>query len=256
MRFRKPPLSPAEVAGRQAAGQTNQIERDWLALFGSTQVYPRAATRSALTPWLAGHPTTGATRETAAIHEAGHFVAFERMGMIAATARIYGPAGGRGAWTGTAGAAGSPDRYQVENAKTSGWEPLWGEAIATLAGPIAEELVGRGEALSSIGELVGASLWAVRVGKLTGQPGDATVFKAVVETTSIVERLASEIRHIGDVLAGRKRISRDRSIESILSHVPRGPIAASPSSQNGKALCSKIMIAFEQVWFSAPALCS
>lgn len=252
-----PSLDPStgrtELAARQAAGHTDQIERDWSTLFGSTANYPEKAIRSALTPWLARHPTTGAT--TAAVHEAGHFVLFERMGMSAQTAKIHGSAGGRGAWTGSAGAWGQPDRTCVANAKTWGHAPPWGKAIATLAGPIAEELVGEGDALSSIGELVGATLWAVRVGKLRGQPSDAAVLKAVTEAISLVERLAPEIRDVGEVLARRKRISRDLSIEKILARVPRGPVRAEPLSEDGQTLGNQIIAAFEQVWFSAPSLC-
>lgn len=254
MPSRDPLTGPPELAALQASGHAKQIERDWSTLFGSAANYPERAIRSALELWLAGHPTTGATREMAAFHEAGHFVLFERMGISAQTAKIHGSAGGRGAWTGGAGAWGQPDRACVINAKTWGHVPLWGEAIATLAGPIAEELVGEGDALSSIGELVGASLWAGRVGKLTGQPSDAAVLKAAIEAISLVERLAPEIRDIGELLAHRKRISRD-DVLKILARVPRGPVKAEPLSEDGQALCNQIMAAFEQVWFSVPALC-
>jgi hypothetical protein len=217
MRFRNPSLTPAELVARRACGHADQIEKDWRTLFGSTATYPQDAIRSALTPVLAKYPAREATRDEVAIHEAGHFVLFERMGMGAAQARIFGPAGGRGAWTGTAGAWGRADRQWVTKANTWGHEPLWGEAIAALGGPFAEALLGRGDAFGSLGELVAATLWAVRVAKLTGEPWEAAVLKAVIEAIYLVELLAPEIREVGEELARRRRIGSEQSIKKILA---------------------------------------
>ena len=68
---------------------------------------PEGTSRTVLELFLARHPMRAATKEQAAIHEAGHFVAFERLGLLAAKAEIHGSAFGRGGW---GGAAGSPAR--------------------------------------------------------------------------------------------------------------------------------------------------
>lgn len=253
MRSRNPPMSRAGLTARQAAGHTDQIRTEWRLIFGPNESYPEDAIRAALTPWLAGHPTSGATREQAAIHEAAHFALFERVGMIACTARIYGPRGGAGAWTGTAGPMERATWSRLWGANFGGPTMVGGEAIAAMAGPIAEELMGEGDALSSTGELIGGSIWAGRAGELTNTATDVAVSGAVVEAISLVERLAPEIQDIAQVLAHRKRISR-ANVEDILARVPRGPVGTAPLSAAGQALHNRIMTAFDQVWFSAPAL--
>lgn len=248
-----PPTDPAELTARQAAGHTDQIRTEWRLIFGPNESYPEDAIRAALAPWLAGHLTRGATREQAAIHEAAHLVAFERVGMIACTAQIYRSRGGQGAWAGTAGPAERAGWSRIWGKNFGGPTMIRGEAIAAMAGPIAEEVIGGGDALSSIGELVSASLWAMRAGELAGQPWKATVSSAVVESISLVEQHAPDIQAIGQVLARRKCISRG-DVEGILARVPQGPVVATPLSAAGQALHDEIMGAFEQVWLSAPVL--
>jgi hypothetical protein len=252
MRSHNPPMCPAELTARQAAGHTDQIRREWQLIFGRNESWPEEAVCAALTPWLAGHPTRGATREQAAIHEAGHFVVFECVEMIACTARIYGPRGGGGAWTGTAAPATRAKWSAIYGENFGGSAMVGGEAIAAMAGPIAEELIGGGDALSSIGELIGGSIWAARAGELTNTPEKAAVSSAVATSVSLVECLAPEIQDIGQVLAHRKHISRDRSIEKILARMPKGTPVASTLTAPGRAIRDKILGAFDHLWFFAP----
>jgi hypothetical protein len=58
--------------------------------------------------YLRQRPLQPGTMEQAALHEAGHYIAFEVEGMIAAAAEIYGSPGGHAGWGGGGQPRGVP----------------------------------------------------------------------------------------------------------------------------------------------------
>ena len=101
MRAVNPPPNPAEVVRSQARGQLGPLNCTYDAL------WPRGPRNEAgdlgiLEAFILRHPTTAATKEQAASHEAGHSIAHERLGMMMHAATINGPPFGRGGWGGTA----------------------------------------------------------------------------------------------------------------------------------------------------------
>jgi hypothetical protein len=236
---------------RQARMHTKQIYTDWVEIHGPSEPWKDAPVVGPLKAFLIRHPMRSATKWTAAIHEAGHFVLFERTGMRPFKAQIIGSAFGRWGWRGTAGAwnrAGYSPRLEDWDLSL-----VKGECLSAFGGPIAEELLGGGCALSSIGELVGGSLWAAHAGELKGHSENVAVVTALIETISIVERHAAEILRIAELLIRWKRIGRDYClVNEILENVARGPIKTGPISARGQALCDKIRGAFDHLWFLAP----
>ena len=191
------------------------------------------------------HPMTAATKEQAAIHEAGHSVAYERLGMMMNAAEINGPPFGRGGWSGTA---------QYRELFYGPWRGEWYPgamrrgAIATLAGPIAEELIGRGDALSSVGEVVAAIVLVRCAAELEGHKPSEILHEVVLGSSVLVTRHEPEIRDIGALLIKRGRIRRSQpSVRKILSRVPRAAIDTEPLSVSGQTLFDKLMSGFEGV---------
>jgi hypothetical protein len=54
---------------------------------------------------LQRHPPQSATKRQAALHEGGHYIAFEAEGLVAGLASIAGSQFGHGGWSGTADAS-------------------------------------------------------------------------------------------------------------------------------------------------------
>ena len=115
------------------------------------------------------------------------------------------------------------------------------EAQGVLAGPLAEDLLGGGDALSSIGELVEASLLAERAGQLRNRNETEAWREALLGAVSLVECHAPEVLDIAVLLERRGRISRAQpSIRKILSRVKQAPIDTRAVSERGAALARRI----------------
>jgi hypothetical protein len=209
---------------------------------------PEGTPRTVLELFLARHAMRAATKWMVAIHEAGHGVAYERLGLLLRKAEIRGSAGGHSGWGGTAYSFSCLSYRRPQD-----WDAaaLRREAMAALAGPIAEELLGGGDALGSIGELVDASVLALRAADLEGRDAPSEVVHEILHgTISLVERHAPEILGIGGVLTKRKCIYReDRPIRRILARVPQGLIETGPISERGQVLFDKIMGAYTHLVF-------
>lgn len=246
-------MTPGERIARQAQGHTDTFCLDWRNVFGPAVPFGRL--HLVFAAYLARHPMRTSTMKMTALHEAGHYIAFERLGMVATFANIHGSAFGRGGWGGGANAAERPDYHCVVNADRWGFATFWGEAIAALSGPIAEELLGSGDALGSVGELAGAALWVKAAAVLAKQNEGEALRETVRKALSLVEAFEPQIRAIADVLARRKRIDRwQRPVKKILAQVSPGAVGgAAQLSAAGQALLDKIMGALEQFEFLAPA---
>jgi hypothetical protein len=244
MRAVNPPPNPAEVVRSQARYQLERLNRTYNDLWPHG---PRneGSDLGILEAFTLRHPMTAATKEQAAIHEAGHSIAYERLGMMMNAAEITGPRFGRGGWGGTA---------QYCELFYGPWRGEWYPdamqrgAIATLAGPIAEELIGRGEALSSLGEVVAAIVLVRRAAELEGRKPSEFLHEVFLGTSRLVARHEPEIRDIGALLIKGGRIHRSQpSVRKILSRVPRAAIDTEPLSVSGQTLFDKLMGAFEEL---------
>jgi hypothetical protein len=197
-----------------------------------------------LEAFLVRHPRRSATREQTAFHEAGHFVSFERLGLGAFEAKIRRSAGCRFGW---GGEAFNLDWRTYRRPQDWDAGALWREAATVLAGPIAEERLGGGDALSNFGELVEASVLAFKAAELQAGVPYEVLREVVIETVSLVEH-SPEILRIAGLLKSRRRVNRwQPSVQKILAGIPQGPIDATPLSTRGQALSDKIMGAFEEL---------
>src|SRR5580704_6629940 len=81
MRAVNPPPNPAEVVRSQARYQLERLNRTYNDLWPHG---PRneGSDLGILEAFTLRHPMTAATKEQAAIHEAGHSIAYERLGMM------------------------------------------------------------------------------------------------------------------------------------------------------------------------------
>lgn len=203
---RQAPSAHTERIVGQARNHARVRGHDYRTIFGPHEWWADEPLIGPLEEFLTRHPMSAASKEMVALHEAGHSITFERLGMWMAFAHIHGSAFGHYGWSGGASARNSV----VWDPRPETWDlaAFRGEARSALAGPIAEELLGGGDALGSIGELAGARCWAERVAELEGREEHEVVREVVISATSLVERYEGDIRDLADVLARRKRISR------------------------------------------------
>jgi hypothetical protein len=160
--------------------------------------------RQALADFSENHPTRGATHAQAAIHEAGHFIAFEVDGMVAGKAQIEGSPFGRNGWRGSACAWERPLITPTSHTTND----LMREARTALAGPWAEAALGGGDMLSSIGELFEVRVLAARVAALQGLHSVQTLAAILSTTAQIVEAHVEAIKEVADKLTRLRRITR------------------------------------------------
>jgi hypothetical protein len=149
------------------------------------------------------HPMRGATQREAAIHEAGHYVGYEVVGMQAAVAELFSPRRGETEWSGRASA------WDMRPRDREGYTPdiLRADLVATLAGPIAEALLTpEGDPLSSLPELVEARFVAEALADMTNRAAAGVFFLAALRAASMVERHAAGIEQCAARLMTRRRI--------------------------------------------------
>ena len=107
------PLTPDEVVAQQALGHARTVYYHWRQLFGVAAPYAEQPILQMFEEYLLRHPMRKATQMMAALHEAGHYIAFERLGMLATFAHIRGSARGRDGWSSGANAAERPDYVTI-----------------------------------------------------------------------------------------------------------------------------------------------
>ena len=178
-------------------------------------------------------------RRTVAIHESGHFVADEVEGFGAWMAKISAPRFGRGGWAGHAQPAdgrcfdGLPEKHEATR--------FVSDARVTLAGPLAEQLIGPGIATNNIAELLEVHLILRRASQLSGAKTSLLWKEALQRTITLVEYYRDEVLSISDVLEKRKQIFRhQRGVKSVLAQAARRPFQAGAASARGISLISDI----------------
>jgi hypothetical protein len=186
------------------------------------QIYGRGHAqliRDELEAFLMEHPTRGATRFQAAIHEAGHFVAFEAEGMWAGQAVVSGSPFTR-CWGGSALAW---DRPWIRPGASV--DELLRDARALLAGPWAEAVLGKGDLRSSAGELFQVSILVARAAQLQQRDRHQVLASTIVNTAKIIEAHAKAIEEIASKLMKARSITRQtRGCEKVLDRVRHTPI--------------------------------
>jgi hypothetical protein len=236
---RNSPSNTAELFERQARAHAQLIARDWPTTIGPDRdEWPDIDTLTKhLARFLIEHPLQPGTQEMAGLHEGGHVIGYERIGMLAASAEIHGSAFNRYGWGGSA----TPINRAARLPPYLDPNEFRAEAISALAGPVAEELFGDGDALSSIGEVIAGFFWAMRAAQLEDKDDLAAMNEAVTCAISLAEQYEAAIRKIAELLARKKRIGRwQPSIRKILLAIPQGPFSARPLSVRGQTLFDKI----------------
>jgi hypothetical protein len=95
---------------------------------------------------LLRHPYQVSTKDQAAIHEAGHFIAFEVEGMTAGMAEIFGTPFGHDGWGGEAKAWNEAPYGQTNGYRDPPTpQDLMSDARVALAGPWTERSLGCGK---------------------------------------------------------------------------------------------------------------
>lgn len=194
------------------------------------QIYGRRASvaydaiSAAISVWLPQFLSLNASRETVAAHECGHFVAYEHEGMCAGTAHIKGSAFDRYGWGGGAQYWGDP-LYLEPGRWEHDPEDFCRFARVTLAGPIAEEIIGGGDAMANIGELMNARVYSDRAADLIGELHGVVWTENVRKTVAMVERCQFQIVKLAEMLAKRKEITRDSpSVRKVLKIIKPGAL--------------------------------
>lgn len=227
----------ASLVRKQAASIGPHVVRAIGKIHGTALKEDADAVHSGVMSWLSKYPLRAATRRQAALHEAGHLIAFEAEGMVAFYATIRGSSFGRAGWGGVANCqqppAIGPDCFDPDE--------LLREARATLAGAWAEAVLGDGDVFSSPSELCEAHLLAVRTAKLSARDEVQVWRETLLRTAAIVEQCASEIEEIAEMLSRRRRVTRyESSTRRVLERVQRTPIAVASVSTRSKELVSLI----------------
>jgi hypothetical protein len=221
----------------QARGHLGPIKWAYEKVFGRDEPFEDALVLGPLQVFLANHPMMTATKRHAAIHEAGHFVLFEHLGLVAGTAAVYGSAFGRDGWGGEANDWNSA----CHSLRDPDPDAFLCDAQGAWAGPLAEDLIGGGDALSSVGELAQGALLAERAGQLRDRHETEARHEALLGAIALVEHHAREILEIAAFLERRGRISSAQpSIRKILARVKQTPIDARAVSKRGEGLFRKI----------------
>ena len=263
------PTYLAERADRRARTYTEEVCREWSTVHNDwrsvkplARPFPEGPILQAFLAFEEFHLTRSHQPDRlngkmlAALHEAGHFVAFQRVGLMASGAHIHGTPFGRDGWWGGANGYNRPGPFDVACAKKDGLAAVGGEgrflgeATAALAGPLAEALLGRGDFSCGLHELVGAALWAALTANLTGRNEIDALVETVRKTVALIDVCEFPIRDIADLLVRRKRIWRDeRPVKKILARVPRGQIIATQLSRDGQALFEDVTSALAHLEF-------
>ncbi len=214
------------------------IEGKFREIHHSTERFDPGVLCDRLQAFVTKHPMRPGSRTEAALHEAGHLVAYQAGGRVAGMAEIRGTAFSAGGWGGSAWAEApfctecSPHQHVPRE--------FYRDARDTLAGPLSEDLLGGGDALNNIAELMEARLLSNRAAELQGCDPVQLWRRTLRRAVALVEFYQDEIRAIAEPLERRKRIMCFRpSMRQILQHVKQSSIGKDLSDR-GKVLFSKV----------------
>jgi hypothetical protein len=165
-------------------------------------------------------------RERVAIHESAHAIGFEATGAKLKRIKLYRDKHVRASWGGAATSCNPPLALQLRATPKN----LLSDAIATMAGPMAEELYAEGVAAASASEILLARACVTRAAGLTGED-DAELWLGTLENTAaLLHANRGTIGDLAALLMEKTEITRsNRAVKKILSSVRRGdgiPIAS------------------------------
>lgn len=179
---------------------------------------------------LERHPPELRIQRQIALHEAGHYLAFEAEGMIAGSAEIHGSAGGHDGWGGTAKAFERP----FYDGEPYGPGDLLSEARSALAGPWSEVALGGGDLYGSISEIIEAVFLGVRAAEMLGRNPNQVLTDILVGAAAIVDTYRDEIEEVATRLMSRRRIGRNKSLERLLARVQEVPVESLPKPNKSR----------------------
>jgi hypothetical protein len=226
---------------RRVEGQVQFVAQDLKELYGHDAQIDYGAIRRVVAAQLPDIQLINGSRETVAVHECGHFVAFEQEGLIAGKATIRGSAFDGGGWSGIAFPHG--DVYLGSGRWTPVPEDLCRFARVTLAGPIAEELLAGGCALHNPGELLSARACSGRAAELA-QATPSDVWKLnVLLAAALVECWSHQILELASMLQKRKEIDRrSPSVRGVLRTIAPNKIGGHRLSDGGRSVAERIIL--------------
>ena len=195
----------ASRARVQANNHADVIIRATRKICGPAAVVEKDTVCNEIEGCLLRHPTRGASKRQAALHEAGHFVAYEAETMVAAAAVIERGSQRCQAWTGWALCLHSP--YTLYGPFPHNPEDFLRDARAALAGPWAEALLGDGDALGSLAEVCEARLLVTQGARMMNRSNRDIWRETLVRTGAIVEHHANEIEKIAEILYRTQRVT-------------------------------------------------
>lgn len=159
-------------------------------------------------------PPQDGTQVMVAIHEAAHFVAFEVLGSRAYDATIRGSLFGRSGWCGKA------RQIDVVDVQRANSDELLKEGISYLTGLFAEQILGGGHALSSVGELLAARIYVHRATMMTGENSDDHWKQTLTNAEALVRQNSDQILKIAQVLINSRRVTYNTpSVKKVLATI-------------------------------------
>ncbi len=196
-------------------------------MYGGTPPLDNKRLSEVFRGWLGFNAATSHTKFQAAAHEAGHVAAYAAAGVPLVKAEIFQDLSRPGNWLGRTEhttflaplvLVREPDVFSLLT-------------ILTLAGPIAEELVGDGIAMANFPELLRASAFSARAAELASQDWVKAWTTNVHRAAAIVVQCAADIEALAQHLERRSYIEpKQAKVKRILNDIG--------CSRNGGALLS------------------
>jgi hypothetical protein len=230
----------ASRARVQASNHADVIIRAIRKIRGPGAVVEKDAVRDKIEVCLLTHPTRGASKRQAAVHEAGHLVAYEAEAMVAVAAAIRRVSQHCQAWTGWALCINCP--YTQYGPLPHDPEDFLRDASAALAGPWAEALLGDGDALGSLAEVCEARLLVSQGAQIMNR-SNCDIWRE-----TLVRTHANEIEKIADILMRSQQVAAVQpSIRKILQRIR-------PMQMSGHCVSPRCEELIRQVEANAPRI--
>jgi hypothetical protein len=223
----------------------DRVEAEQDRVFGrAAPAFPRDRFRDGFAGHYLRRPPRNASARTAAVHEGAHFVLFQLEGFGAWEAQIWGSKFGRFGYAGTARPFTLPGADAPAACRAA---DFIADARATLAGPIAEELLNDGDAAFNISEFWQARVVLARAAQLSGRKRADLWRDALIGAAVRVEYYQDEILAVADMLERRARITCwQPSIKRVLKAVDAKRFVAQPVSARGQLVIDTINSALRE----------
>lgn len=213
--------------------------RAFIAIYGQPPSFDDGALPAAFRAWLARGQTQWPSKSEAAAHECGHVAAYAAAGVPLIRVKIYPAHSKPGAWLGLAYHA--PCHLPLIWSRDPELFSLL--ACLTLAGPIAEEIIGGGHALRNLTELWRARAFSDRAAEVSDNHSSALWGENVWRAVASVEHYAPQISALAKILERRCEITPElQRVSKVLQNIPPGArIPWKAVSPKGKTLAHSII---------------